>query len=321
VNPSLPSLIEYLEPFAQEHTALSGFFVYQAPHGFLEDLLLELGPLALAHTDDLILAKKTDVLPAWAQNAWLDVELISIKSIGDGARALKSRGRIWNLVPTAQAGRAKLIQSQLAHWKSKPLSFLGPLPTSSMGAWTLLSNDLLLASRACSSPFPNGEVEFLENKELPPSRAYLKLWELFTVHGIRPETGTRVMDLGSCPGGWTWVLQSIGCQVLSVDKAPLAPQIAGLEGIEYLKKDAFSLQPSEVGAVDWLFSDIICYPERLFELVEKWRAAGVKNFVCTIKFQGATDFATTARFAEIPHSRVIHLHHNKHELTWVHKTP
>jgi 23S rRNA (cytidine2498-2'-O)-methyltransferase len=42
----------------------------------------------------------------------------------------------------------------------------------------------------------------------------------------------------------------------------------------------------------------------------------VRNFVCTIKFQGETDHETARRFAQIPGSRVMHLHHNKHELTW-----
>ena len=37
----------------------------------------------------------------------------------------------------------------------------------------------------------------------------------------------------------------------------------------------------------------------------------------TLKFQGETDFETAARFAAIPGSRLVHLHHNKHELTWI----
>ena len=70
--------------------------------------------------------------------------------------------------------------------------------------------------------------------------------------------------------------------------------------------------------MDWLFSDVICYPARLLALVERWLAAGlVRNFVCTLKFQGETDMATAQRFAAIPGGHLIHLHHNKHELTWI----
>ena len=84
------------------------------------------------------------------------------------------------------------------------------------------------------------------------------------------------------------------------------------------RESAFGLDPRSVGPVDWLCSDIVCYPERLLGLVERWMAAGqVRRFICTIKFQGATDFATQKRFAAIPGSRLLHLHHNKHELTWI----
>jgi 23S rRNA (cytidine2498-2'-O)-methyltransferase len=33
--------------------------------------------------------------------------------------------------------------------------------------------------------------------------------------------------------------------------------------------------------------------------------------------QGEPDFDTPRRFAAIPGSRVVHLYHNKHELTWM----
>ena len=82
------------------------------------------------------------------------------------------------------------------------------------------------------------------------------------------------------------------------------------------------LEPRDVGPIDWLFSDVVCYPARLLTLVEKFLAAGtVRNFLCTIKFQGETDFATQARFAAIPGSRLMHLHVNKHELTWIRLSP
>ena len=63
-----------------------------------------------------------------------------------------------------------------------------------------------------------------------------------------------------------------------------------MPGVEWRGESAFALEPASVGPVDWLFSDIVCYPDRLLRLVEHWRASGlVKNFVCTIKFQGETD--------------------------------
>ena len=41
----------------------------------------------------------------------------------------------------------------------------------------------------------------------------------------------------------------------------------------------------------------------------------MRNFVCTIKFQGETDHETARAFAAIPGASVLHLHQNKHELT------
>ena len=46
-------------------------------------------------------------------------------------------------------------------------------------------------------------------------------------------------------------------------------------------------------------------------------AGTCRRFVCTLKFQGETDYATAARFAAIPGSVLRHLYHNKHELTWI----
>ena len=106
--------------------------------------------------------------------------------------------------------------------------------------------------------------------------------------------------------------------VVSVDKAGLAPEIARLPGIEHRLASAFALDPRAVGPLDWLFSDVVCYPARLLALVERWLAAGTcRRFVCTIKFQGRTDHEAARRFAAIPGSQLRHLFHNKHELTWI----
>ena len=92
-----------------------------------------------------------------------------------------------------------------------------------------------------------------------------------------------------------------------------------MSGVKSLKHDAFTLKPAEIGPVDWLFSDVICYPEALYEWICGWREAGLaRNFVCTIKMQGTNfDTAATRLFALIPGSRILHLWHNRHELTWI----
>ena len=254
---------------------------------------------------------------AWAANVWLDPQEIAIVSISDAAAKLRAIQRNWAVYAPVLHRRATLIQQQLPKVSAKPLVFGASAPSAPLGSWTLLDAGTLLASAHCTSPFPNGEVRFVEDHVGPPSRAYLKLWEALTLIGFRPGPGERCLDLGSSPGGWSWALQRMGAQVISVDKAPLAREIARLPGIEHRLDSAFALDPHAIGPIDWLFSDVVCYPARLLALVERWLAAGTcRRFVCTIKFQGETDHAIARRFAAIPGSQLAHLFHNRHELTW-----
>jgi 23S rRNA (cytidine2498-2'-O)-methyltransferase len=295
--------------------ALTG---YLAPDGFLPELQRELGDTVREVHGRLVLAETPTLPPAWVANVWRDPQRIAIASIGDAAKKLRAVQRNWTLYSSVHHRRAKLIAENLPKVSAKPLVFGTDAPTAPLGSWTLIDTNTLLASARCASPFPNGEVAFVEDKALPPSRAYLKLWELFTLIGERPKPGERCLDLGASPGGWTWVLQQTGARVVSVDKAPLEPRIAALPGEDYRNESAFALDPKSAGPVDWLFSDVICYPKRLLGLVQRWLAAGnVGRFVCTIKFQGETDFETMRAFAALPGSRLMHLHVNKHELTWI----
>jgi 23S rRNA (cytidine2498-2'-O)-methyltransferase len=294
---------------------------YLAPADHLGDLLSELGEIVELH-GRLALADGPPRPVAWAANVWHDVRRIPVASIGEAARTLRDIQRNWALYSHHLHRRAGLIAEKLPHVSARPLVFPAEAPRAPLGSWTLLDAATILAAADCSSPFPNGEVRFVEDREGPPNRAYLKLWEALTLIGRRPQAGELCLDLGSSPGGWTWVLQKLGARVISVDKAPLAPAVAALPGVEVRQMSAFALDPAALGPVDWLFGDIVCYPTRLLGMVERWLAAGqVRNFVCTLKFQGETDMATARRFAELPGSRLLHLHHNKHELTWVRLAP
>jgi 23S rRNA (cytidine2498-2'-O)-methyltransferase len=290
---------------------------YLAPEGFLEELRAELGEVSASY-GRLLISPGARKPAAWVSNLWLDPVEIPIASIGDAAKRLRAIQRNWALYPHAQHRRAALIEAKLPKVSANPLAFPAPAPTAPLGSWTLIDAGTMLASAHCSSPFPNGEARFVEDKRAPPSRAYLKLWEALTLLGALPKPGELCLDLGSSPGGWTWVLAQLGARVISVDKAPLDPGIAAMPGVEVRRESAFGLDPRSLGPIDWLFSDVVCYPARLLGLVERWLAAGTcRRFVCTLKFQGATDHETARRFAAISGSRLLHLHHNKHELTWM----
>jgi 23S rRNA (cytidine2498-2'-O)-methyltransferase len=291
---------------------------YLAPEGFDAELQAELAHCVTVVHDRLVLTSAPPQPLAWTQNTWLEPRWIRFASISEGAKALRAMQRNWALYPYKHHRRAALIAEKLPHVSAKPLHFPEPAPAAPLGSWTLVEPNLMLASARCSSPFPNGVVRFVEDREGPPNRAYLKLWEALTVIGRHPRPGERCLDLGASPGGWSWSLAKLGAQVISVDKAPLDPAVAAMHGVEFRSTSAFALSPAEVGRIDWLFSDVVCYPRRLYRLVETWMQSGLAaNFVCTLKFQGETDFEAMRLFAAIPGSRLMHLHHNKHELTWV----
>ncbi len=254
----------------------------------------------------------------WAQMTAWNLDIIPISSINDGAKKLKALGRNWGLFTVGNHRRAQLIQDELPKIHSKPIPFRHPLPSAPMGFWTLLEADQILASVKTSSPFALGEMTFQEDKVMPPSRAYLKLWEFFTVYAPEAIQGGTSIDVGSCPGGWTWVLRTLNFDhTISVDKAPIEKRIMDLGQISFKQESAFGLDPNDFGEIDWFCSDIICYPERLLNLVKRFKDSGkVKNFVCTIKYQAETDWEETLKFLEIPGSHIVHLHHNKHEVTW-----
>ena len=111
----------------------------------------------------------------------------------------------------------------------------------------------------------------------------------------------------------------MGASVRAVDKAPLDPHVAAMPGVEQVIGSAFAMAPKPV---DWLVCDVIAYPARVLDLVRRWIAAeAARRIVCTVKFQGATDHAAAHAFAALPHGQLIHLFHNKHELTFLWARP
>ena len=153
----------------------SDVIIHLAPEGYEQELLDELGGNVEACWDRLFLANGPSASPVWSLNTWTEPMFIPIDSISDGAKALKELQRNWSYFPLTHHRRASLSQEKLPKISAKPIPFLGEIPKSPLGAWTLLDQDLMLASPKTTSPFPHGEVHFIEDETTPPSRAYLKL--------------------------------------------------------------------------------------------------------------------------------------------------
>ncbi len=292
---------------------------YLASEGFEAALVQELSGGVTVH-GRLVLSDRAAQPVCWAQNVWLNPETIAIDSISDAAKKLKARQRNWCLYSYQLHRRAALIEEKLPHVSGKALHFPAPLPASPLGSWTLLDADTLLAAGECSSLFPNGALRFAEDKDGPPNRAYLKLWEAWTLLQRHPEPGAFCIDAGASPGGWTWAAAKLGANVLSVDRAPLDASLSGLDNVTFRKGDAFALKPEDFSGrnVDWLLCDVVCYPDKLWQWLEAWIASGLcRSVVCTIKFQGEGEYGIVERFQSVPGSRVVHLFHNRHELTFL----
>jgi 23S rRNA (cytidine2498-2'-O)-methyltransferase len=315
--------IDFAQKLLTTFAPYRGRCIYYSFPSYESELLYELrsNPAIeiLWQKDRLFLVEGMVTPCLWAQSQWLDPIRQAIQSIGEAQKFLRQYSPRWALVSTLAHRRCQLIQEVFKTKLTKQLEFRQPIVIKPIGAWTLEDPQTLWYSTNVVGPLTLGEIQFKEDKVNPPSRAYLKLWEIFTLYPqFMPAPGQRVIDMGSCPGGWTWVLQTIGCEVISVDKAPLREDVRKLPRVAMLKQDAFTLSPKEIGPIDCFFSDIICYPEKLYSLVSQWRESGLcERFICTIKFQGATDYEALKKFAAIPNSKLIHLYVNKHEVTWV----
>jgi 23S rRNA (cytidine2498-2'-O)-methyltransferase len=281
---------------------------YLAPEGLEEPLKQELLG-AFTQYGRLFIAEGPFQKVRWAENIWYDLEQFSFQSIGEAASKLRSLQALWAYYPHAAIRRGALIADRLPRFSPKPLVFPSCLPTAPLGSWTLLDEKTLLFAKRCSSPFAHGAIQFVETKE-PPSRAYLKLWEFFTRTAVMPQARAKCLEIGASPGGWTWVLNRLGADVTAVDRAPLAPSV---QCAKFLKKDAFSLTPEDFSDVEWIFSDVVCYPRKLLEWIRPWLDRDAR-FVCSLKFQGQEDYEVLEEFERI--GNLIRLFHNKHELTW-----
>jgi 23S rRNA (cytidine2498-2'-O)-methyltransferase len=277
------------------------------------------GPFLRAPHGRLLITDAPPVDAAWSLNTWFDAVELDVTSITDAARRLRAVQRNWAGYHPVHRGRAALIAERLPSVSGRALALGEAAPTAPLGSWTLLQPGRVLAAARCSSPFPNGEPALVELRHGPPSRAYRKLWEAFVRLGRWPQPGQRCVDLGASPGGWTWLLSELGADVLAVDRAPLDPAVAARPGVRHHAGSAFGLDPAEIartGTLDWVCSDIACYPDRLAGLLERWlHAVPDAAYIATVKFQGPTDHEVCDRFRALPGASLVHLAHNRHELT------
>lgn len=291
--------------------------VYVIKPEFLSLLSEELDNVSYA-TEDLLFSSHKNPDVCFAQDIWLDPQIVTFRSISEAVRILRQAGKFWYLHPITHIRRSRLIEEQLRKLPPHLCHFPLKSEIPSIGAFSLLDNNTLIYSVKRQKKWPQGKCYFIEDKINPPNRAYLKLWEALTLLGKYPKPGDKALDLGASPGGWTYVMHSLGASVTAVDKALLDPKIEQLPRVTFLQQSAFALDPAQLEqSYDWVLSDVACYPERAFALIMKWIESGkTKQMIFTIKLQGKIELSTLKRFQKIPNSFLTNMFYNKHEVTF-----
>lgn len=291
--------------------------VYITKPEFLAELSQELGDVYTV-IEDLVFSSHYNPDVCFALDIWLEPQIVTFQSISEAVRILRQAGKFWYLHPLSHVRRSRLIEEQLRRYPDLLQPFPPETPIPSIGAFSLLDQNRLIFSAKRLKKWPQGQCFFIEDKINPPNRAYLKLWEALFLLQKYPGSGESALDLGASPGGWTYVMQTLGTTVTAVDKALLDPRIANLPRVQFLQQSAFALDPATLEhTYDWVLSDVACYPDRAYALIIKWIESGkARQLIFTIKLQGTIDLVTIKKFQEIPGGRILNMFYNKHEATF-----
>ncbi|RXJ72525.1 23S rRNA (cytidine(2498)-2'-O)-methyltransferase RlmM [Veronia nyctiphanis] len=108
-----------------------------------------------------------------------------------------------------------------------------------------------------------------------PSRSTLKLEEAF--HAFIPKDewderlapGMWAVDLGACPGGWTYQLVKRSMFVHAIDNGLMADSLMETGQVKHHAVDGFKFEPPRKN-VTWLVCDMVEKPSRVAQLMGQW---------------------------------------------------
>ncbi|UDG81243.1 Ribosomal RNA large subunit methyltransferase M [Candidatus Hartigia pinicola] len=129
-----------------------------------------------------------------------------------------------------------------------------------------------------NSPFYMG-IPRLKFPSDAPSRSTLKLEEAFHIFipynewEQRLQSGMNAVDLGACPGGWTYQLVKRNMIVHAVDNGEIAKSLIDTGQVRHHRIDAFKFQP-KFNNITWLMCDVVEKPAKVAALITKWLLNG-----------------------------------------------
>ncbi|CED61765.1 Ribosomal RNA large subunit methyltransferase M-23S rRNA 2'-O-ribose methyltransferase rlmM [Moritella viscosa] len=209
-----------------------------------------------------------------------------------------------------------------------------------------------------NSPLPMGIMR-LKFPSKAPSRSTLKLEEAF--HTFIPADqwdkriggAMRAVDLGACPGGWTYQLVQRSMFVVAIDNGAMADSLMETGQVKHFEEDGFKYEPAkttiawtnrklngnkikvpENPPVDMLVCDMIEKPERVARLMCKWLLnAWCKEAIFNLKLPLKRRYHTLEDCLAILDKQLDdrfviqakHLYHDRDEVTvhvaWAHFIP
>lgn len=228
------------------------------------------------------------------------------------------------VVPLRQTLRKQgLLSKQVTDNQPRLHIFFKDFDTCSVG-YTQPALASVFAMGICRLRFPSDA----------PSRSTLKLEEaLMTMLDTSQRervcrSSGRAVDLGACPGGWTYQLVHRGMFVEAVDNGNIDDTLMATGQVEHFAADGFTYRP-QMGRVDLLVCDMIERPDRVATLmgdwlVKDWCEHAVFNLKLPMKkrFETVTQALNSLcdRLNSLNDSffvRARHLYHDRDEVTVV----
>jgi 23S rRNA (cytidine2498-2'-O)-methyltransferase len=169
------------------------------------------------------------------------------------------------------------------------------------------------------SDWPGGRVRLARHSERI-SRSEFKLEELFKSRPL--PVGTRALDFGASPGGWTRVLRGFGFEVVAVDPGDLSPRLAGDAKVRHVRATAGAYLEQAKEQLDLVTNDMRMDPvesSRIMLDVARLLRPGA-SVVLTLKLGNGDPLPVIRKCLEML-SRIYdlrfvrQLHHNRLELT------
>ncbi len=166
-----------------------------------------------------------------------------------------------------------------------------------------------------------------------PSRSTLKLEEAILTFITKYREADyfsdsmTAVDLGACPGGWSYQLAKRGLKVFAVDHGKIDQGLLDNYRVIHCNEDGFSFKPTNKNGVDYLVCDMAQPPMRVTELMTKWLKNGwTKKAIFNLKLPMKKRYVEVMKCLDFIESSLSqakityhisakHLYHNREEIT------